>query len=98
MRRKDREGVKTFGVPLAFVQFAYFVTAQHITDKGKLALVFYKVADVAFEYFKRASFHVGFLRFAVFLILAQYFYAVKKTFSNHSNYRLMKMPFIISLR
>jgi len=56
------------------------------------------VADVAFEYFKRASFHVFFLRFAVFLILAQYFYAVKKTFSNHSNYRLMKMPFIISLR
>ena len=69
--------VKTFGVPLAFVQLAYFVTAQHITDKGKLALVFYKVADVAFEYFKRASFHVVFLRFAVFLILAQYLCDVK---------------------
>ena len=70
-----------FGVPLAFVQLVYFVTAQHITDKGKLAFVFYKVADVAFEYFKRASFHVISLRFTVFLILAQYFYAVKKAFS-----------------
>ena len=61
-----------------FLQLVYFVAAQHITDKGKLALVFYKVADVAFEYFKRTSFHVISLRFAVFLILAQYLCDVKK--------------------